>query len=594
MNGYSNIINHICLKFTKNKDLSTTFPTNGSFHKTQNNSREKKTSKRQWVIASVIIPTIATIVIPLLIYYLSYPFQNPKFIIANSILRPDTTLVIKANNKKANQKKHLDIFFDGCSFAKKGVPAEIDSKGMQQWHFKLKKHTTINYLIKDGKHKVKVGFPGEKLSNENIIIFISTPPVVRVEKKRKQGQTKIKGQITTELQLPKNILSVDITYFHKGETNEINSIPLKTKVHPESGITYYEFETILHGLPLLKPKDLGYSDPFWRIEVTDQAGNKYFHEQSYAKFMAPGIDKVGVSNIANIKIERLSEDITKQLKNIIRIIPNPTLIDKLKNGKPPIDLKVSSYGSAAKLEWKYNIASIEPLTLVYKNNKKIGASITNEYIDYSIINDAKYRVEQKSNQVIYRSIEKKVTILKSINTQDNMFVSNMTSKSFNYRNCFLRTDPATLFEKEVKSIIKRYNFYAKDINDNGSFENDFIDNNDMTITDQLTGLIWQKSGSVKYMKYSDAVEYIINLNENKFAGYNNWRIPTLDELMSLMEKKKNILHISELFSSKQRWCWSSDKYDNFSNRWSVGFNYGKVAYNSQEQGSFVRAVRCNQ
>jgi len=362
-------------------------------------------------IATVIIPIIATIIIPLLIYFLSRPEEEPIFTIVNSILKSDATLIIKADNKKANKKKSLNIIFDGCSFPKKGISVAPDSDGMYQWHFKLKNHAKVDRLTKDGEHKVKFSFPGGKFSNEFKIIFNSKPPIVRVEKINKSGQTIVKGEVTTELQLPKKLLCVYVTYFHKGQEYKIPDIPLTTKVHEETGITYFEFETALQGLPTLDKNDPNFSAPFWSLEVVDQAGNKYFYEQSYAKFMAPGNDKFGVGDIANVKVVKLSKDVANKLTNIkstIRIIPK-TIIERLPEGKPPIELKVRSIGNnAAKLEWNYNITSIAPLTLVYKEDKKIGVSATTEFIDYSVNRSTKYRVEQETEETIYKSRETKL------------------------------------------------------------------------------------------------------------------------------------------------------------------------------------------
>ena len=352
--------------------------------------------------------------------------KPPKFIIEKFILKSDAALIIKANNSKANRKKNLDIIFDGFPFPKKGILIE-STDGMQHWSFSLKKYTNHSLLTKDGEHKVIMGFPGEKLSDEYKIIFISKPPIVKVIKSHDQGQTKIKGNVTTELQIPKNILAVDITYFHDGKECKIKKIPLTKKIHPETGIVYYEFETILQGLPNLKPDDPRYTELFWLIEVTDQAGNQYYHKQSYAKFMAPGDDQIGVGNIASIKIEKISEDI--QLRNIVRIVPNQTLVNILPNGEPPIELSVKAVGKSAKLQWRYNIDNIEPITLVFKNDKKIGASASNEYIDYSAKINAKYRVEQRNNNIIYSSYEKMIETEQIVkNSSEHQDILNQSRK----------------------------------------------------------------------------------------------------------------------------------------------------------------------
>lgn len=58
----------------------------------------------------------------------------------------------------------------------------------------------------------------------------------------------------------------------------------------------------------------------------------------------------------------------------------------------------------------------------------------------------------------------------------------------------------------------------------------YTNNNDGTITDNNTGLIWQKSFSKK-LKWNEAVDYA---NNSTLAGFNDWRIPTVKELYSLI------------------------------------------------------------
>lgn len=59
----------------------------------------------------------------------------------------------------------------------------------------------------------------------------------------------------------------------------------------------------------------------------------------------------------------------------------------------------------------------------------------------------------------------------------------------------------------------------------------YTDNGDNTITDNVTGLIWQKSYNV--MTYEKALEELDRVNnQNK---YNDWRLPTIKELYSLID-----------------------------------------------------------
>jgi hypothetical protein len=123
-------------------------------------------------------------------------------------------------------------------------------------------------------------------------------------------------------------------------------------------------------------------------------------------------------------------------------------------------------------------------------------------------------------------------------------------------------------------------------------ENDFKDNGDGTITDRATGLMWQKSGSDKTLTYEEAKAYVEKL---KLAGYSDWRLPTVDELKSLLtqEKQSNDLYINPIFEKKQyNWFWTSDQRSS-GGAWGVYFDGGDVGWLVVNFG-YVRAVRSRQ
>lgn len=59
----------------------------------------------------------------------------------------------------------------------------------------------------------------------------------------------------------------------------------------------------------------------------------------------------------------------------------------------------------------------------------------------------------------------------------------------------------------------------------------YTDNGDGTITDDITGLIWQKTMNAK-MAFGDAFR---KAKECNLGGYRDWRIPTIKELYSLIQ-----------------------------------------------------------
>ncbi|MCP4349618.1 MAG: DUF1566 domain-containing protein [Desulfobacterales bacterium] len=160
----------------------------------------------------------------------------------------------------------------------------------------------------------------------------------------------------------------------------------------------------------------------------------------------------------------------------------------------------------------------------------------------------------------------------------------------------LRSEPRELSEEDVMAMLAVHNFFADNLNRSGSFRHDFKDNKDGTITDSVTGLIWEKSGSSESVPFIKAQSYIQGLNQKKFAGFDDWRLPTLEELASLLENKKvDGLFIGPLFDREQKGCWSSDKSSSGKSSsglaWLVSFCYGSVGRNKLSRNNYVRVVR---
>jgi hypothetical protein len=159
----------------------------------------------------------------------------------------------------------------------------------------------------------------------------------------------------------------------------------------------------------------------------------------------------------------------------------------------------------------------------------------------------------------------------------------------------LRSDPKNdLSIEEVRIALQNNNLFDSILNRKAKgIENRFIeDRKKLTVKDEATGLIWEQSGSVTDMNYEDAKKHVVVMNNEAYAGYKDWRLPTLEEAMSLMETKKKHgdLYISELFDKTQRWIWTADKKDG-SVAWVVDFIGGDCDYGRVGDGSHVRAVR---
>ena len=120
----------------------------------------------------------------------------------------------------------------------------------------------------------------------------------------------------------------------------------------------------------------------------------------------------------------------------------------------------------------------------------------------------------------------------------------------------------------------------------------FIDNGDGTVTDVETNLVWQKNPAPERITWPEAQKYIDRINAESFAGHDDWRLPTNEELLSLMLSKENLkrLYLDPVFGS-QRSFWSADTRGHHVACY-VDYYYGGV-YRFQENyvDHSVRAVR---
>lgn len=129
------------------------------------------------------------------------------------------------------------------------------------------------------------------------------------------------------------------------------------------------------------------------------------------------------------------------------------------------------------------------------------------------------------------------------------------------------------------------------------------------VVDKATGLMWHQSGSDYSMTWKKAKKWIKRLNSRLHtqigvfppfdnAGYNDWRLPTVEEAASLLALRGEYdgsLLIDPIFSDKQ-WCiWTGDEQEHkmFSEiAWSVNFGFSQVGMGPRIlNDNYVRPVR---
>ena len=119
----------------------------------------------------------------------------------------------------------------------------------------------------------------------------------------------------------------------------------------------------------------------------------------------------------------------------------------------------------------------------------------------------------------------------------------------------------------------------------------FVDNGDGTVTDNKTGLMWQQETVGKQRTWDEAVQYCENLN---LAGYNDWRLPKIEELQSIIDYTRYdpAIDTSVFPDTMSLGYWSSTTATNYtSSAWLVSFYGGNVSNYYKSYVYYVRAVR---
>ena len=132
----------------------------------------------------------------------------------------------------------------------------------------------------------------------------------------------------------------------------------------------------------------------------------------------------------------------------------------------------------------------------------------------------------------------------------------------------------------------------------------FIDNGNGTITDLETKLMWKQTDSYqdtsKWVNWYRAMEYLQELGIEKFASYNDWRMPNLEEAETLYDENHAIrdmdrmdIFISSAFSPGGGFTtWTSNELPHATAA-IFYYRYGHANSNHKEDitKDSVRAVR---
>jgi hypothetical protein len=120
-------------------------------------------------------------------------------------------------------------------------------------------------------------------------------------------------------------------------------------------------------------------------------------------------------------------------------------------------------------------------------------------------------------------------------------------------------------------------------------------NSNEVISDSQTRLSWQDKYNedvIKLATFQDALSYC---EELILGGYSDWRLPNINELLSLTDHNRNSPAIDLIFTyrSSNFYLSSTTLVSDKDKIWGVNFIYGGSGLRTKSNENLVRCVRIN-
>jgi hypothetical protein len=143
----------------------------------------------------------------------------------------------------------------------------------------------------------------------------------------------------------------------------------------------------------------------------------------------------------------------------------------------------------------------------------------------------------------------------------------------------------------------------------------FVDNGDQTVTDNLTGLMWTKDCNLMNSRdssfiaqfdygqgsvtWQNALNYVKKLNTEKYLGYNDWRLPNVNEIGSILNHGQptdatwlNLQIFSNIQTTNGFWSSTTDaRVPDGAWDMGLGFGYGLISGSIKINSNHVWPVR---
>lgn len=158
----------------------------------------------------------------------------------------------------------------------------------------------------------------------------------------------------------------------------------------------------------------------------------------------------------------------------------------------------------------------------------------------------------------------------------------------------LRSEPRTLDSVTLDADLVRLGLFARDRSPIGTgianqFEQTVVGDT-VLIRDRATDLTWHR-GSAEVLDGERTDAYLQALNTGRYAGYANWRLPTAEEALSLMEPQATDgYYLDPVLRGGPLYIKTADR--TLDGRvWMADFTEGAVGVERPDHNTRVRAVR---
>jgi hypothetical protein len=513
-------------------------------------------------------------------------------IVSGSIYHPDSSVILKVFNRPEKVKKEPVFVYDNLKIAPDSKSLiKLNHPGEEMYQLKLAELPDSHK--KDGFHTLYFYFTAkDSCEGKKICLDSRSPQASGAIEQIANNEYRLFGEVVEETVVEKPEIRATLNY--KLEDQSVNCPLMLWGYTTRKNQKIYYFDYQIQNLPVLPRNSYPMNPIVLTLEFKDAVGNEQSHDFAANIFREPRSVTFGAADFEYLKydVEGLKAQLQKR-KN--QFMPELIISETSRDMKLRVIEKTSAY---SKLSWlPLNPGKRDEIReyFIFCQNWPVGIALDTTFTDRTIRTDStiKYQVYTHLQPGTYiSSVALDYRPYDFVMTPDTIA---QIEQPVPVKRLFRNTSIEISID-EATAMLKSKNFFdANSNNSSTGFTNRFEPKNyrgATVVIDRAAGLMWQQAGSETMMTHQDAMQWVQTLNQQNFAGFRSWRLPTLEEAMSLMEpvKKNGNLHNDSIFSPKQWWIWTTDHLKGETWPWIVYFSYGICGIDYTGGTSYVRAV----